>query len=257
MGRQPLILYRGQYPAMKRSEINNLIAEANRFLARRCFTLPPFSEWALADWQQRGAEVREIIECGLGWDITDFGSGDFARCGLLLFTLRNGPSSASRRINGKAYAEKIMIVEPGQVTPMHFHWHKTEDIIVRGGGQLVVELFNSTPGGNLAAGDVLVQMDGVQHRLKAGTTVILGAGESITLEPGVYHKFWGKDSRVLVGEVSTVNDDATDNFFREPVGRFPIITEDTTPKRLLVGDYARWCNHIGKAPPVTAPETFS
>jgi D-lyxose ketol-isomerase len=42
---------------------------------------------------------------------------------------------------------------------------------------------------------------------------------------------------VLVGEVSSVNDDHTDNKFHQPVGRFPDIEEDEAPTHLLVGDY--------------------
>jgi D-lyxose ketol-isomerase len=41
----------------------------------------------------------------------------------------------------------------------------------------------------------------------------------------------------LIGEVSTVNDDNTDNIFREPIGRFPEINEDEAPRHLLVSDY--------------------
>ena len=60
----------------------------------------------------------------------------------------------------------------------------------------------------------------------------------ISLEPGCYHAFWAADSKALVGEVSLVNDDNTDNYFYEPVGRFPTIEEDEPPLRLLVKDYA-------------------
>jgi D-lyxose isomerase len=48
---------------------------------------------------------------------------------------------------------------------------------------------------------------------------------------------------VLVGEVSTVNDDSTDNRFFEPVGRFPEIIEDVAPRHLLVGDYGLYFLH--------------
>lgn len=67
--------------------------------------------------------------------------------------------------------------------------------------------------------------------------VILKPGESITLTPGVYHAFWGERARVLIGEVSSVNDDATDNFFLDPIGRFPTVEEDVAPLHLLVSDY--------------------
>jgi D-lyxose ketol-isomerase len=45
---------------------------------------------------------------------------------------------------------------------------------------------------------------------------------------------------VLIGEVSTVNDDLTDNVFREPIGRFSNIIEDVAPTHLLVSDYDDW-----------------
>ena len=56
----------------------------------------------------------------------------------------------------------------------------------------------------------------------------------------LYHKFWGAEDRVLVGEVSMVNDDNADNRFYEPTGRFPEIKEDETPLYLLVNDYAHY-----------------
>lgn len=238
---------------MKRSEINTILQEAKRFLAANKFHLPPFAVWTPDAWKECGAEAREIVECGLGWDITDFGSDDFGRCGLFLFTLRNGRRTGLQSGTGKVYAEKVMIVEVGQITPLHFHWQKMEDIIVRGGGELVVQLFNSTPDGGLATSNVTVQLDGIRRTVQAGATVTLRAGESITLEPGVYHKFWGAKARVLVGEVSTVNDDATDNRSYEPAGRFPEIVENAPPLHLLVSDYARCCAHLPLGAPTPGP----
>ncbi len=46
--------------------------------------------------------------------------------------------------------------------------------------------------------------------------------------------------KVLVGEVSAVNDDHTDNRFLEKLGRFPEIAEDVQPGHLLVGDYDKF-----------------
>ncbi len=133
-----------------------------------------------------------------------------------------------------------MIVDVDQITPMHFHWNKTEDIINRGGGRLVIQLYNSTEDEGLADTDVTVSIDAVKRTVKAGDTVVLSPGESITLPSGLYHKFWGAESRVLVGEVSLVNDDNTDNRFYEPVGRFPEIEEDGPPLYLLVNDYPKY-----------------
>ena len=50
--------------------------------------------------------------------------------------------------------------------------------------------------------------------------------------------FWGSGGDVLIGEVSTVNDDETDNIFSEPIGRLAQIDEDMAPTHLLVSDYA-------------------
>jgi D-lyxose ketol-isomerase len=43
-----------------------------------------------------------------------------------------------------------------------------------------------------------------------------------------------------VGEVSSVNDDANDNRFHRPTGRFPAIEDDEPPLYLLCTDYPRY-----------------
>jgi len=222
---------------MKRSEINARIGEAIDFFATQNFRLPPFAFWGPAEWETKGAEADEIRSCHLGWDLTDFGAGDFDHKGLLLFTVRNG--NASDPANGKGYAEKIMIVEEGQVTPWHFHTAKMEDIINRGGGDLVIELANSSGPGALGDTDVIVSTDGVQRVVPARGTVVLRPGESITMTRGLAHQFYGESGqgKVLVGEVSSVNDDETDNYFIEPAGRFPAIEEDEEPLHLLCMEY--------------------
>lgn len=225
---------------MKRSEINAIIRDTDAFIKSRGFYLPPFAYWTPEDWTTKGEEVREIVANRLGWDITDFGRGNYEKCGLFLFTLRNGNPKNWGTMQGKLYAEKIMIVDVDQVTPMHFHWKKSEDIINRGGGKLVIQLYNATKDEGLADTDVTVSTDGVRRTMKAGETVVLSPGESITLPARCYHKFWGAQDRVLVGEVSMVNDDDTDNRFYESVGRFPDIQEDEPPLYLLVNDYARY-----------------
>jgi hypothetical protein len=221
---------------MTRSRINKLLREAIGFMAEHRFHLPPFAFWTPEDWRRLGDKSQRIIDEQLGWDITDFGSGDFASTGLLLFTLRNGRPANPQ---SKSYAEKIMIVRQGQLTPTHFHWHKTEDIINRGGGRLVVQLWNATPDDGLAETPVRVVCDGLERAVEAGGSVSLEPGESVTLPPRLYHQFWGERGAgdVLVGEVSKVNDDHTDNRFHQPVGRFPAIDEDQPPLHLLVSDY--------------------
>ena len=225
---------------MKRSEINATMREADSFIRQRGFYLPPFAYWTSAEWTTIGEESRDIAENQLGWDITDFGQGRYETCGLFLFTIRNGSLEEMKARRGKLYCEKLMVVGVGQVTPMHFHWNKVEDIINRGGGRLVIELYDATADDGLADSAVTVSIDGTKRVVKAGDQVQLAPGESITLPPRLYHKFWGAQDRVLVGEVSLVNDDKTDNRFYEPIGRFPEIEEDEPPLYLLVTDYPRF-----------------
>ncbi len=230
---------------MKRSEINAILRDADAFLKQRQFCLPPFAYWTPDEWTVKGPEVGEIVDRRLGWDITDFGQGDYERIGLFVFTIRNGNPESLKTGRGKLYAEKILVVGVDQVTPMHFHWVKMEDIINRGGGKLVVQLYNATEDEGLAESDVTISVDGISRTVAAGETVVLSPGESITLPQRCYHKFWGAEGRVLVGEVSLVNDDNTDNRFYEPVGRFPEIEEDEPPLHLLVNDYDRYY-HSGR-----------
>ncbi|MAE65894.1 MAG: D-lyxose/D-mannose family sugar isomerase [Phycisphaeraceae bacterium] len=224
---------------MKRSEINHEIRDAQAFLDKHGFALPPFASWTPDHWKTVGSEADEIRSRALGWDVTDFGSGRFGEIGLTVFTIRNGRLDDDG--NRKIYAEKILIVREDQVTPFHFHFSKTEDIINRGGGNLVVVLCNSDEKEELADTPVTVSCDGVTRTVPAGGKVVLGTGESITLVPGVYHEFKGEagSGTVLVGEVSSVNDDAVDNRFLNELPRFPEIEEDETPLRLLCTEYPR------------------
>jgi len=220
---------------MKRSEINNLLSEAKVFLKERKFYLPPWAFWSLHDWEKNVDDTGLIKKNMLGWDITDFGSENFLQRGLLLFTLRNGNISKDT----KPYAEKIMIVEENQETPFHFHKNKMEDIINRGGGNLIIELFNSQGDQIDPETSVEVEVNGILRTLAPGEKIRLVPGESICLEQHTVHRFYGEPSsgKVLVGEVSSVNDDKTDNYFQEKNGRFPNIDEDEKPLHLLVSDY--------------------
>lgn len=223
---------------MKRSEINNIMSRADTFIRKLNFYLPPFAYWSLDEWRSKGTEIQEIVDANLGWDITDFGRGDFKKFGLLLFTIRNGIPSQAASSQGKTYCEKIMLVDVNQATPMHYHWYKAEDIINRGGGDLLVQVYNATPDDKLGDSEVVVSTDGVARRLKAGAIVRLTHGESITLTQRIHHTFWAEGDAVLAGEVSKVNDDHTDNCFLDPIGRFPTIEEDVPPLHLLCNDYA-------------------
>jgi D-lyxose ketol-isomerase len=223
---------------LKRSEINQLIISSIEFFEQMNFKLPPWAYWKPEDWIDKYDTCQEIIDNVLGWDLTDFGSGDFHKRGLILFTIRNG----NRQKDKKIYAEKAMIVEEEQETPMHFHWSKMEDIINRGGGNLVINLYQSTKDEGFSNENLEVQIDGISRKIPAGGSVVLSPGESICLKQEVYHSFYGEKGKgkVFVGEVSAVNNDSTDNRFFEPVGRFPEIIEDEEPIHLLASDYKKY-----------------
>jgi len=221
---------------MKRSEINSLMRDALGFFKENHFYLPKWATFSPEDWKGKYKECPEIVDNVLGWDLTDFGSNDFNRIGLLLFTIRNGNIKKDK----KPYCEKIMIAGVGQETPMHFHKLKMEDIINRGGGILEIEFYKSNPDGSYSTDDFTVKIDGVINHLSPGDKIRLLSGQSVCMEQGIYHRFYGVEAPVLVGEVSTVNDDTNDNFFYNPVGRFPDIEEDEKPLYLLATDYEKY-----------------
>ena len=227
---------------MERSEINEILEESDRFIRSFGYVMPPFAYWSPQEMRVRTASDADAIRANrLGWDITDYGQGRFEDLGLFLFTVRNGSAADLAAGRGMLYAEKIMISRKDQLSPMHRHNIKAEDIINRGGGKLVLELFAAAEDGSIdTSADVSVPTDGVMRTLPAGGLLKLDPGESVTLMPGVWHAFWGEGGDVLIGEVSTVNDDLTDNVFSDPIGRFSTIIEDEKPRHLLVSDYDTW-----------------
>ena len=225
---------------MKRSRINRIMAEADAMIRRHGFVLPPFAYWSPEEFKAR-TDARRIVTSRMGWDITDFGQGRFDDLGLFLFTLRNGSLVDLQRGGGMCYAEKLLISRQDQLSPMHTHVIKAEDIINRGGATLVVELYGSDDAGAFARDrGGRVRCDGIDRAYRPGEKLRLAPGESVTLMPGDWHAFWGEGGDVLIGEVSTVNDDVTDNIFVEPIGRFAEVEEDEAPAHLLVSDYDRW-----------------
>jgi D-lyxose ketol-isomerase len=228
---------------MKRSEINREIEKAKRLFESIGFKLPPFAFWAADEWAGKGSEVDEIVDNMLGWDVTDFGCGNFDTTGLLLFTIRNGNSTKKKKYP-KTYAEKLMIIKEGQVAPMHYHLEKQEDIINRGGGKLILVLHRATQDEELSDEPLSVSIDGIKKEFEAGSEIILEPGESIFLESFMYHTFYQQKGSgpVVIGEVSAVNDDENDNRFLDPIGRFPAIEENEKPAHLLCTEYKQWLN---------------
>ena len=224
---------------MKRSEINQALREMEEMVRACGFALPPFCYFTPEEWAKKGHEYDEIRDNMLGWDITDYGLGRFEEVGFSLITLRNGNLKLRDRY-AKSYAEKLLFLKEGQYAPNHFHWSKMEDIINRGGGNLLIRVYQSLPDGEMDRESlVLLHLDGREITVPAGTQVRLTPGESISIPQRLYHDFEVEPGtgNVLIGEVSQVNDDNTDNHFLPPVGRFPEIEEDEPPYRLLCTEY--------------------
>lgn len=224
---------------VKRSLVNEILKEADAFIRSFGYVLPPYAYLSPEEMQK--TDHRLYRERSMGWDITDYGLEKFDEMGLFLFTVRNGVAEDLTKGTGMLYAEKIMISRKDQLSPMHRHMIKAEDIINRGGGKLVLELFAPDKDGRIdREADVTVPVDGRMVTLPAGGKLSLDPGESVTLLPGIWHAFWGENKDVLIGEVSTVNDDRTDNWFEMDIGRFSNIEEDEKPLHLLVSDYDKW-----------------
>jgi D-lyxose ketol-isomerase len=228
--------------SIKRSEVNKIMREADQFIRSFGYILPPFAYWSPGEFRERRQEAKAIIDANLGWDITDYGLGKYYEEGLFLFTVRNGNAADLSKGRGMLYAEKAMISRDRQYSPLHRHNLKAEDIINRGGGTLVIELYGDTDGRCDRSKGVVVHTDGIRRELPAGGKLRLQPGESVTLMPNEHwHAFWGEGGDVFIGEVSTVNDDNTDNVFDDPrIARFSGIEEDEEPLHLLVSDYKTW-----------------
>jgi D-lyxose ketol-isomerase len=221
---------------VKRSRINDILRESEAFIRSFGYVLPPFAY--LSPQELRDSNHAEIKARRMGWDITDYGKERFEELGLVLFTVRNGRNGDLGKTSAMLYAEKIMIARENQLCPMHRHDVKVEDIINRGGGTLVIELFMADQTGAIdRKAEVSVMVDGMMRSLPPGGLLRLKPGESVTLYPNNWHAFWGQRGDVLIGEVSTVNDDLTDNIFDPPIGRFSKVEEDEDPVHLLVSDY--------------------
>lgn len=228
---------------MKRSLANRSIEIAKEALAAINFKLPPFAFWTVEDWKTKGTEADEIRKCMLGWDVTDFGQGRFEGLGRTLFTLRNG---SSKYPSGKTYAEKAILDPENQKPPLHFHRSKMEDIINRGGGNILIRLYQATPDGKCSDEVFTMQKDGVTQSIKPGAILRIEPGQSLCIPPRILHQFWGEEGTgikigsgryTISGEVSSVCDDWSDNCWIEPCDRFCTFEDDEPPRHYLVHEY--------------------
>lgn len=224
---------------MKRSEINDAIRWAKDLLAKNNIRLPDMAGWDVEEWRRHAPELEMVRRLMLGWDVTDFGSGDFSTYGGVLYTVRNG--SIDDASIGVPYCEKYILMREGQCLPKHYHVWKTEDIINRAGGVLEVFLWNVSPDGVQLDTEVHVRMDGIERVFQPGESIKVYPGNSISLTPYMAHVFGplaGKGA-LVAGEVSKVNDDTTDNYFLPPTNRFSEIVEDAPILHPLCNEYDR------------------
>ena len=222
---------------MKRSEIQSAIAWAKDLLDRYQFRLPSFAYWSMEEWKTNKPQLDTVFQTMRGWDVSSFGHDNFEEMGAVLFTIRNGVPGTNV---GCPYAEKLIMMKEGQTLPMHFHFVKTEDIINRGGGVLLIQVYNSLPDGSAdLTGDVRILTDGVESFVPAGSFVEVTCGNSMTIYPGLYHLFKAKPGTgdIIVGEVSSINDDKTDNRFLEQRPRFIAVEEDEEITVPLCNEY--------------------
>ena len=104
----------------------------------------------------------------------------------------------------------------------------------------MIELFNSLPDDSLdTVNNIRVKMDGFNRTFPAGAIMEVEKGCSITLQPELFHRFWAKkgEGDLIVGEVSSINDDKTDNIFKESKKRFADIDENEPAAALLCNEY--------------------
>jgi D-lyxose ketol-isomerase len=223
---------------MKRSQINAAIDLAHRTLAEHGIRLPDYGYWPAERWRTAGPEMSRVTRNGLGWAVTDFGQGDFDRVGITMFDVRNGNQAQPEE--GTPYGEKIFVLKPGQRLPFHFHWSKTEDIISRAGGTLMIQLYNSHDDETMdETSPGVVYCDGVAQRFTAGQILEIPHGASVTITPRLYHRFWARDDGAILvgGEISTISVPQSDNRFGGSARRFVPIEEDVAATYLLNIDY--------------------
>lgn len=224
---------------MKRSLVNASIKYAKELLEKNNIRLPEFGYWSVDKWKENKGKLGVIKQLLLGWDLTDHGLGKFEEIGCTLFTVRNG--ILNKPEIGVPYCEKYLIFQDGQRLPIHYHAFKTEDIINRAGAPFFIKLYN-TENGSAVDSPVFVYQDGIEHKYNPGEEVMIFPGCSITIPPGLAHAFGSKPGTgdVICGEVSKINDDATDNYHIEiPPKQYADIDEDEVILHPLCNEYER------------------
>ncbi len=220
---------------MRRSEINRYIKEAVVFLEKMYFKLPAWAYFNACDWENINPEYGGIVKNNLGWDVTDFGSGKFKDIGVVTFTMRNHIFDETSETG--RYAEKVIIIRKNQLTPLHYHKEKTEDVINRGGGKLCVKLWLSDDNRGKSEKSFTLEIDGISRKIIPGEILKINPGESISIKPGIYHTFWAEIDMVMAGQISSAEVDHQDTFFFENYRWKVEIEEDEKPDYFLYHEY--------------------
>ncbi|MFP4381073.1 MAG: D-lyxose/D-mannose family sugar isomerase [Candidatus Sumerlaeia bacterium] len=229
---------------MKRSDINNEIQLALDVFEAHRFYLPKWAAWSPENWEHCGPEVAQIKACMLGWSVTDFDRDNFREQGFVTFIERNGIVDEMREfaqrhsVQDKAYGERLGFIQKRQATAMLKHNISTKDIVNRGGGDLVVQIFLSTPDDELDEHNrIPTCINGIAYNIKAGGISRLAPGDGITIHAGVFHKFWAEKAGCIVGEIYTSSPKKNEIFLLEPGEWYNRIEEDEDPLFLLNHEY--------------------
>ena len=221
---------------LTRSEANSILRNACEFFSGFGKFLPPQATWSVDQWLAHKEEMAPAIKGAVGWDIFK-PSPDFSKEGLTLYTISNGyPGSY------QVYAEKLLMSTPGQVCPMHYHGIKQEDIICFGGANMHMVLYWAASEKEFSDKPIEAIVNGGLKTIRPGEEIVFTPGERITLPPRLFHRFWAdpnSPSPGFIREVSMVNDDRTDNYFVDELGRFAEVIEDEPILWPLCSDYRR------------------
>ena len=112
---------------MKRSEINQLITEGVVLFRKMGISLPPQAHWNLETWYEHRNLAEEMRKRSIGWDLTDFGSGDFSKIGMFNYTVSNGfIDLTTSKPADQPYSNKVKIVKEGQAYPTYYAGFPTD-----------------------------------------------------------------------------------------------------------------------------------
>ena len=165
---------------MKRSEINRLIEDALKFFQEMHFKLPPLGYLDTGAMEQAGGIVRGSGNESVGMGPHGFWYREF-QCGRVAAFHPSKRESATRP---EALCGKNHDRPGGTGDPHAFSTGpKMEDIINRGGGNLMIQLYPSDREGGFAKKSFQVSLDGLKRELKPRRLGQVAAGREHHADP--------------------------------------------------------------------------